>query len=1052
MFLSKKRLPLWRGLSAVFAAFLFIFSIGSIVAEEQKMYVDQALGTISSSVVTEKTEGEDLYKYKSDYATTQGLVDADKELGRKIAAEGAVLLKNEDKSLPLSNVENKVTLVGMTAYKNQLGGKMGSGASNNSALGYPQVTLEMALAEQNITINPDMKDAYGKVATITKGETVIGFRELANISGSFGMTEVEAPYNVNEVKQSELETAKSGITTASFGDYSTAIVVIGRVSSEGRDYIPGTKGVTDEGALSALGLTNDERAMVTMAEGKADKVIVLINSNSPMEIEELKNDEGVDAILWIGTPGVWGMNGVVDVLTGKANPSGHLPDTYAVNASISPAAINTGVFVWKNKEDISIADGTYMGVNYSAGKGKYDNIRATAFEVQAENIYVGYKYYETRYADTVLNPASGASGTQGTVSGATKWNYEDEVSYGFGYGSSYTSFEQTLKSLNVDKSKKQVTATIDVKNTGAMDGKDAVQLYVSLPYKQYDIDNKVEKAAIQLLDYEKTPLIKANETKTITITADMKYMASYDENKAETYILGDGDYYFSIGNGAHDALNNTLAKQGKKVADGMTYDGNAANSMVWNNRGVDTNTFSTAQSGYKIENQLEDSDLNFYKPGSVTYLSRSNWTDTWPKVYNDVTVNEAMIKMLRNRTYEISTDDNVTDQFGVDYGTEKITLGAMRGASFDDERWFLFLNQITREEAVEVIEKGGNGTPTLESIQNPFAIQADGPNGYNSSGRNIGSHTNPDETESPHYVAANDKNKGYSFGTMPNAPTVAATFDKTIAKEFGRHIGNQSLWIGGPSIWAGGANLHRTPFGGRTHEYYSEDSVLSALTLTDFTQGGKDLGCILAPKHFAFNDYEYNRYGLAEFMTEQQARENDLRCFQGAFEDTKVLGVMTAFNRIGVTYLNAHTGLMQNILRKEWAFKGLISTDMVNNAYYFMLAETIMGGVTMMANSNTVNTATGGVWEYASAENIAKDAKLNAQLRKNMHYQWYAYANSNLMNGMNETSRIVSHMTWWRGLLIGGITAFSVLTAGAIALYIITSIKGKDDKKAKEVK
>lgn len=1053
---STKRLPLWRGLCAVFAAFLFLFTIGIMIAQEQAPYIDQALGTVSSKVVTEKTEGEDLYEYKSDYSTTDELIAADKALGIKIAEEGVVLLKNQTNALPLTG--KNVTLMGMAAYSPILGGKMGSGASNNATINpdYAQVTVKAALEEAEIAYNPDFDAAYSVQGTNRDGSKT--YRSHANISGSFGMTEVNAAYTVDEVNPAELEDAKSGITTGSLGVYKDVIVVLGRVSSEGRDYVPGTKGITDDGALSPLGLTNDERAIINLAKTQATagggKVIVLLNSNSAMEIEELKNDDGIGAILWIGTPGVWGMHGVVNVLTGKTAPSGHLPDTYAVAASNSPAAQNTGVFVWGNKDEISIPAGTYRGVTYTESTGSYSNIRSVAYSVQAESIYIGYKYYESRYYDAVsggsaVNPIgdkAGAKSTVGAVSGATEWKYEDEVSYSFGEGISYTTFTQKITGFSVDKNAKKATVTVNVKNDGTQAAKDAVQLYVSVPYTQYDKDNKVAKSAIQLLDFGKTGLIAGGSDVDVTLDVDLTYLASYDEENAKTYILDAGDYYFAIGDGAHDAMNNVLAKQGFTTADGMTAAGNGSDDKVrvWNNARFDATTFSTAKNGTKITNQLDDADLNYFKEGEVTYLTRSDWDGTFPKVYNGVTANAQMIEQLRNRTYEVATGESLPDLWGQTY-EDKITLGAMKNAEFDDERWYYFLNQITIEEAVDIIAAGGTGTRTLESIQNPYAIQSDGPNGFNSGGRSLGGSYSNTDVESPHFVAENDPNKGYMFGTMPNAPLVASTFDKGIAAEFGKHVGEQSLWIGGPSIWAGGANIHRTPFGGRTHEYYSEDSVLSTYILAEFVKGGLEKGCLIGPKHFAFNDYEYNRYGLAEFMTEQQARENDLRCFQRAFEDEGCLAAMTAFNRIGVSYINGHQGLMQNILRGEWGFKGLLTTDMVNNAYLFMLAETINGGITMMANNSQANVAEGGVWAYSSASAISGDAKLTNQLRMNMKYQWYAYANSNLMNGINETSRVITYMTWWKALLIGGIVGFGVLTLAAAALYAVTALKSKEE-------
>ena len=850
-------------------------------------------------------------------------------------------------------------------------------------------------------------------------------------------------YDIEEVILDELEAQQSGCTT-DFGGYDTAIVVLGRINSEGRDYIPGTAGVSDEGAKDPLGLSDDEREMIEMAKSNADKVVVLINSNSAMEIPEVANDEDIDAILWIGTPGSYGMPAVAEILVGDVNPSGHLPDTYAYDNSVSPAAQNWDIFTYDNLDEIGTEYGDEDVTNGVALDAA--TMRASAYTVYAEGIYVGYKYYETRYANCVMDgTGTGASGSVGAADGQSSWSYDTEVLYPFGYGLSYTDFTQTIKSVEVDKDEETMTAVVEVENNTSTAGKEAVQLYVSVPYTDYDKENLVEKAAIQLLDYEKVEL-DGNESTEVTLVADLQNMASYDSNGAGTYILDDGNYYFSVGNGAHEALNNVLAAQGYGTEDGMTDDGDATNVQVWNNSGLDSTSCAYSDNGEEIENQLDNADLNYYIDGAVTYLSRQDYTNTFPEKFEDLEANDEMIAQLRNRTYEVQTDEEVTDQFGVDYGDEQLSLAAMKGAEFDDERWHRFLNQIPLEDAVQIIAQGGSATWTIEAIQNPYAKQSDGPNGFNSNG--IGSaKTN---TEDPYYTDSTDANYGFILGTLPNAPVIAASFDKDIAYRAGVMIGDESLWVGSPIIWAGGANQHRAPYEGRTHEYFSEDAVLSQLTLEQQCWGGREKGCIIGPKHFAFNAIEFNRYGLSEYMTEQCAREGELRCFQAAFESGAAIGTMTAFNRIGCSYINGHEGLMQNILRGEWGYQGIASTDMVNNQYLFVLAETILGGITMMSNGSGVNdpdssyTASGAYWEYSSAENIANDATLCSRLRENMHYQWWAYAQSNVLNGWNESTSTIELMTWWRVVIIAGISASAVLAAGSVVMYVLVFAKGKD--------
>lgn len=1061
---SKKTLPIWRGVTAVFVSLFALIVIGTGIAEANIGTVDEALGTKSFTVITETVEGEDLYTYKSDYSTAKEMIEQNKTFAQNVEANGAVLLKNNG-ALPLKSAERKVTLVGKAAYSNVFGGQMGSGAANNASKGHPQISLVDALSANSFTVNSRMSEAY----KVNDGK----YRAVSTIAGGFGMINADEwdtgnkgngyRFDINEVSQAELEAKDAGVTTADFGEYNTAIVVLGRVNSEGRDYIPGLKGVkntgageTNEGAKDPLGLSDSERAMITMAKnnvGADGKVVVLINSNSAMEIPEVANDDGVDAILWIGTPGAYGMSAVVDILTGKVNPSGKLPDTYAYDNSASPAAQNWDIFNYSNLDEIAttendiditakLVNGERVGAAVSA-----QNLRASAYTVYQEGIYVGYKYYETRYYDSVADAsATKATSAKGAKEGATAWSYKDEVLYPFGFGLSYTTFEQTLKSVSVDKGAKTVTAVVNVKNTGSVAGKDAVELYASVPYTQYDKDNLIEKSAIQLLDYEKTDVIEAGKDVDITITADLSDLASYDSKVAKTYILDEGTYYFTIGNGSHEAVNNVLAAQGKTGADA---EGKASNVRTWNHGGRDTSHFSTSTNGTKITNQLDNADLNYYKPNSVTYLSRKNWDTTFPTRQEGIEANAEMIKQLRNHTYKASQDDNVSTKWGVDKGEEKLSLGAMKGVAFDDPRWDSLLDQITLHEAMHIVAIGGNSTWTLESIQNPFAKQADGPNGYSSIA--LGDQVRTDEKNpNPLYEESQkEEYKGYKFNTTPNAPVLAATFDKKILAEYGRQLGNMSLWTGGPSIWAGGANQHRSPYEGRTHEYFSEDPILSAYSLLEMVDKALDYGCLVGPKHFAFNAIEYNRYGLSEFMTEQTAREGELRCFQKAFESGRCLAGMTAFNRIGCSYINGHEGLMQNILRKEWGFKGLLTTDMVNGEYMFLPTETIMGGVTMMANGGGKDDHTNGKlnsWAYFTEDYLKNDAKFNEQLRENMHYQWYAYASSNAMNGMNASSRIIRNVTWWSATLIVCEVLFGLLAAGGVALYAVTLVKSKKEE------
>ena len=806
----------------------------------------------------------------------------------------------------------------------------------------------------------------------------------------------------------------------SMDDYNVMLVTIGRSSTENGTYLPGVDGVDASQNLNQtdpLGLSDDERDLINAAveakENNGGKVIVMLNNANAMEIDEIKNNDGVDAIMEIGFPGGYGFYGVADILSGEANPSGHLTDTYAVTNANSPAAQNFGNYEWTNADP---------------------SVNINAEEVEAEDIYTGYKYYETRYADTVLGQGN-ADATVGSSTGKA-WNYDDEVSYPFGYGLSYTTFEQTLKSVDVDLANRTVTAEVDVKNTGDVAGKDVVQLYTSVPYTDYDVENKVEKSAVQLLDYEKTDMIEPGESQTVTITADAQDMASWDsscENEAGTtgnWILDNGTYYFTVGNGAHEAVNNVLAAQNQDV------EGNKDNVQTWELGDFDSSSFAVTLNGTPVENQLQDADLNNWMEDTVTYLSRNDWEGTWPETYKDLTATDEMISTMADDYSDIEANgDPSSVTFGADNG---MTLANMKGVEdITDERWSTLMDQLTLEECLIRTGLGGTSTKVIESITSPEAIQNDGPNGFNS--YPLGQYANSDaSTGDPCVIAKDDPNRDYKMGVMANETVIGQTFSKQLAAEWGKAVGNYSLWANTAIWWGVGTNLHRTPYNARNHEYFSEDAVLTAGQGAAIIEAGHEYGVLIAPKHLAFNDTEINRTGIAEFMTEQAARENELRGTQSCIEDANALAVMTTYNRVGCVTSNAHTGLLLNILHKEWGFKGLMSEDFIQDPAYTKIHMAVHNGVTMTCNTgdNTM-AAVEAVWPYWSVENASQSEELLTDLKQAMLYQNYALANSNAMDGMSTSTHIEKLNTWYDNLITGLRIGFGVLTVLCAAMYLL---------------
>ena len=1008
---------LWRGFTTITAGFL-VLSIGAgNICEAWSENIDQNIGTTSSVIETADLSLDDTYSYSSDYSTTDELIDAHKSLNEEIQEEGSVLLKNNG-TLPIA-AGSRVTLFGSNSHYPYYGGQMGGSVDESEA-----VSLEQALTERGYELNPTMIDLYEDMGNIenTSDEAVTDtFGNVVNqypyrpgkIATNLFTGVANAGYSIGEPSLAVYDEVNPDYA-ASFADYNdAAIVVIGRTGTEGGDYQPGAAGLAEgETADTALGLSDEEREMIQLACDNFDNVVVLVNTICQMEIEEIKQNDDVDAILWVGFPGCYGFYGVADILDGLANPSGHLADTYAVNSLSSPAMQNYGYTEYTNP----------------------DGLAANCYVVEEEGIYVGYKYYETRYNDVVTGQGKADSTAGSSTNGA--WDYNNEVSYTFGYGLSYTTFEQSLDSV-VFNDDNTATVTVTVTNTGDVAGKDVAQIYAQSPYTDYDKQNLVEKAAVQLMDYVKTDILEPGQSQTLSTTFELQYLASYDENGYGTYIMDAGDYYFALGNGAHDALNNILAAQGYTTENGMDYEGNGDLTYTWNQASLDSTTYAVSANGTEITNQLTDFDLNYWDENAVTYLSRQDWEGTWPTKVTDLTVNDKMAEYIGMDFYEIATDEDTSDIFPEE--DNGVSFLSMKGLDYDDPAWDELMDQISLDECLYGIRDGGTQPKDYESVNMIVdAYESDGPAGFTYS--SLGER-NSDENSAT-YVSPDDPNYDYMLSDMVTEAVVASTFNKDLAKAEGELFGNDSLWMSVTIFFAPALNLHRTPYNARNDEYYSEDSMLTNYTARNVVEGTREYGTLSVAKHFAFNDQESGRMGISVFMTEQRARETELRAFQGVV-DGGVLAMMTSFNRIGVIYSSGHTGLMQNILRGEWGYNGFLMTDMLISqmATYMTVKEAVIGGTTLMGISS--DELVSGVWSYFTREGVSGDRDLCQAVRDNTKHLLYAIANSNAMNGINESSKVVNVMTWWRATYYGCIAAFAVLTALGIVMYLLGLKKGK---------
>lgn len=1047
---EKKLSPVMRGISAAMASVLTLAITGTSVADTYRSNLDDVLGTQSYVTSSDK----DSARFKSDYDTIEDMMAAAKDIAIREGEEGTVVMKNDNDVLPLNTAN--VALFGLAAYAPYpyTSGDLKGG--NEDA-----VDLVQAFTDAGITVNETLKDLYAtmmnrheeEVANQWTGE--ITKQTAYDIIYSTTVGDM-VDYTIAEVPPAEFENlgASEDWKSAIDKDSTTAICVFARAAGESNTYAPGSavNYAGEKTGKDPLELSEDELAVIDAAKETCSKVVVLINSGNTLMIRDIAEggSHEVDGIAYIGCPNDYQFTGIVNVLTGKVNATGALPDTYVADNASIPAVQNFGgdyyadyAIVAANAENGY--DSRYPGVEISndSSAGSFGGGSATysagQYIVEAEGIYVGYKYYETRYFDSVMNPSfhadSGAGATQ-----SDSWNYDNEVVYSFGHTLSYLDYTQELKSVNVDKNTDgDITAVIAVTNKSNQDGRFLAQLYVQQPYTAYDMENGVEKSAVMFLNSAKVN-VAAGATEEVTITVPAKYLASYDYRNAKTYILDEGDYYFTAAAGAHEAVNNFLAAQGKTTADGMDAQATGG-TVVWSdNTSLDTTTFAMAHDT-EITNVADDADLNYWTgEDTVVYLSRQDWEGTYPINYNtDVEINisdspkaEEWIAALRGQQYTIQTDNPATE--GGDKGVRLNSTYVQEEqlSNIQDSFWDTLVSSITIDEAVGAVIHGGSQSDVLTNVENPIVLQNEGVNGFATG--------YTDEATG----------KTYQFN-ISSQTLLGSSFNPQLAYEWGLVEGNSGLWLERYDIWGTGLTQRRTPYNGRNYEYFSEDPMLTNRLGYGVLRGCAEKGILNGPKHIGFNDQEHNRNGVAAYMNEQKLRETDLRGFQGGLEDGGGLAVMVAFNRIGATNASHYVPMLKNILREEWGFTGVISTDMMNNAYYFSPESMIMATVTQVADfggdDNHINQGDGGVdktWAYISEDTVKNDAVLVDQARENLKYQLYTFANSAIMNISTEQVTV-----WWDTVLQAVTVISGILFAVTALVWLVMSIiPGKKKEEA----
>ena len=893
-------------------------------------------------------------------------LEAGRALCYEVEAEGAVLLLNNG-ALPLAQGA-KVSTLSVNSVDLTYGGT-GSGNVDASRAD----TLKAALEKSGFTVNATLWDWYNskEAAKLKKASAEGGTGgENATLGGQSPISEIDPASYPEEVRNS----------IATYGD--AAIITFSRVGGEGYDcafpgYVDGN-GVTTQ--FNYLMLNDQERALMAYAndlkkEGKISSIVVLINTSNALQLDFL-NDYDVDACLWVGGLGISGTNAVTDILAGKVNPSGSLVDTYCYDNLSSPAMHN------------------YLALKYTNFDGQVPD-QASSYMVYQEGIYVGYKYYETRYFDAVMGQGNAGNYAQ---------QYGKEVAFTFGHGLSYTDFSysnMTVAEGTNENGEKCYHVSVTVTNTGDMAGKETVQVYLSAPYTQYDIDNKVEKAAVQLVGFGKTAILAPGASETLTVQVDERDMASYDAYGAKTYILDAGTYYLTAAADAHNAANNVLAALGKTMADGMDAEGKAELVYSWD-MSFDKDTYSKSLNGTEITNQLDHADPNlYYGEDVVTFLSRNDWRGTWRENIELEIIEKMIAELALDRWTGIGREFydypaewevlpilnaanglSLYDMFNMDEDKDGVTAAK----DYDDPAWAKLLENLTMEELMTVGDCF-HWRHAVPSINAPGSRDENGPQGLTVSLFGGGLVTMEGESAEATAFTSED--------------VMTATFNSELMYRVGQMIAYDCLDASVSCLYGPGANTHRTPYGGRNFEYYSEDGFLAGEMAYAEVSALLDHGIDVVFKHFALNDTEQDRLGQAAWLTEQTAREVYLKAFQKALEENDGRGgVMTAYTRWGTTWSGYNQRLMTGILRGEWGNKAMYITDNILTQYCDASAAVIAGGVTCF--DAMMSYATDDLKETAGGE--TPDPVVVNALVEAMHHNLYTLINSAAMNGIGENT------------------------------------------------
>lgn len=799
------------------------------------------------------------------YTLSDATVSKANELAKDVQSEAVTLLKNDDSNLPLSG--KKVNVFGWGSTNPVYGGT-GSGSMSKQ---YKTVSLLDGMKQAGLKTNTELSKLY---TDYRKDRPEVGM-----FAQDWTLPEVPAKQYSDKL----VSDAKD------FSD--EAVVVLTRVGGEGADLPTDmkAKGITYKNnskdyddfqkGESFLQLSKTERDMIDLVTSNFKKVTLVYNGANTFQFDFLNDYPQIQSVVWCPPAGQTGFSALGEVLAGETNPSGKTSDTFLKDLTKSVSYNNFGKFEYTNMADKAAKYKGFTGDDVTAIPG---------FVNYSEGIYVGYKFYETASDEGLIN-------------------YDDTVAFPFGYGLSYTSFDQKLDSVKYKGGK--VTATVT--NTGDKAGKDVVEAYYNPPYT----DGGIEKASKNLAGFEKTKELQPGESQKVTVKFDDDDMASYDYKGAKAYVLEKGDYDISIQSDSHHVIDHKAIT----VKDTVTYDS-------------DSNTHNGDKT--VATNQFDD------VAGDVTYLSRAdhfaNYKEATAAPTNFKMSDKAKETFYNNSNYDPKKFDKDSDKMPTTGAKNGLKLSDMYGKDYDDADWDKLLDQLTFDDMDNLIANGGYGTQAVKSVGKIQLTDADGPASLNNNFTGVG-----------------------SIG-FPASTAFACTWNKDLAKQFGEMIGDMAHDMHVAGWYAPAMNIHRNAFSGRTFEYFSEDSLLSGVMASSEISGAKSKGVYSFMKHFALNDQETKRTEmLCTWTNEQAMREIYLKPFEMSVKEGGAQAVMSSFNYIGNTYAGADSALLQTVLRGEWGFKGFVLTDYFGGyGYQNADQEVRAGNDSMLATTKITNHIT----------------------------------------------------------------------------------------------